>query len=91
MSTIAAARLTEERKSWRKDHPPGFIAKPVKNEDDSLNIMKWEAGIPGPENTDWAGGVYTLMMEFPEDYPSKVCFLSSFFFFYFNNFIASKM
>lgn len=72
MSTIAAARLAEERKSWRKDHPPGFIAKPVKNEDDSLNLMKWEAGIPGPENTDWAGGVYTLTMEFPEDYPSKV-------------------
>lgn len=56
MSTIAAAHLTEERKSWRRDHPPGFIAKPIKNDnDDSLNIMKWEAGIPGPENTDWAG------------------------------------
>ncbi len=72
MSGIAAARLAEERKSWRKDHPAGFIAKPTKNDDDSLNLMRWEAGIPGPEGTDWAGGVYQLLMEFPDDYPSKV-------------------
>lgn len=26
MAGIAAARLTEERKAWRRDHPFGFIA-----------------------------------------------------------------
>jgi hypothetical protein len=57
MSSIASARLAEERKNWRKDHPAGFIAKPMKNEDESLNLLKWEAGIPGPENTDWAGEI----------------------------------
>lgn len=88
MSAIASARLAEERKNWRRDHPPGFIAKPLKNEDDSLNLLKWEAGIPGPDNSDWAGGVYTLHMEFPDDYPSKVRNLSNFFFL---SLIATKM
>jgi ubiquitin-conjugating enzyme E2 I len=26
MAGISAARLTEERKAWRRDHPFGFIA-----------------------------------------------------------------
>jgi ubiquitin-conjugating enzyme E2 I len=61
MSTIASARLAEERKNWRKDHPTGFIAKPMKNDDDSLNLLRWEAGIPGPENSDWAGRLILLL------------------------------
>lgn len=47
MSGIALGRLAEERKSWRKDHPFGFIAKPTKNQDGSLNLMNWECYIPG--------------------------------------------
>ena len=39
MSGIAIARLTEERKNWRKDHPPGFYARPMKNADNSTNLM----------------------------------------------------
>jgi hypothetical protein len=35
---------------------------------------KWEVGIPGKEDTDWAGGVYKLTVQFPEDYPAKVSF-----------------
>lgn len=53
--SIAAGRLAEERKSWRKDHPSGFVAVPTKNEDGTLNLMKWDASIPGPEGTDWEG------------------------------------
>ncbi|CAM9278624.1 unnamed protein product [Choristocarpus tenellus] len=68
---IARARLAEERKAWRKDHPIGFYARPARNEDSSSNIMKWSCGIPGPENTDWAGGLYKVTMEFTDDYPSK--------------------
>ena len=35
MSGIAQARLSEERKCWRKDHPFGFIARsfPISNVD----------------------------------------------------------
>jgi hypothetical protein len=28
MSSVALARLAQERKNWRKDHPFGFVAKP---------------------------------------------------------------
>eukprot|EP01039_Chlorochromonas_danica_P003489 gene3489-3822_t len=71
MSGIAVGRLSEERKNWRKDHPPGFYARPQKRDDNSTNLMVWEAGIPGKENTDWAGGVYKIVMEFPDEYPVK--------------------
>jgi hypothetical protein len=47
MSGIAAGRLKEERKMWRRDHPYGFYARPVSKGDGSSDIMKWEAGIPG--------------------------------------------
>lgn len=107
MSGIAIARLGEERKNWRKDHPPGFYARPTKKPDNSQNLMCWETGIPGKSffvnlqilnlflshtgkdgknfcssligseiivfvGTDWAGGVYKVVMEFPDEYPSKV-------------------
>ena len=67
---IAKERLLSERKAWRKDHPHGFSAKPViiKEEQD---LFKWECKIPGPEKTPWEGGLYTLIMEFPEEYPNK--------------------
>jgi ubiquitin-conjugating enzyme E2 I len=61
----------EERKAWRRDHPYGFFARPVSNGDGSSDIMKWEAGVPGKEGTDWEGGVFKVSMEFSEDYPSK--------------------
>lgn len=49
MSGITESRLAEERKNWRKDHPPGFYARPVKKADNSTNMMIWELGIPGKE------------------------------------------
>ena len=41
---IATSRLRAERKAWRKDHPPGFHARPSKNADGSTNLLKWECG-----------------------------------------------
>ena len=69
--SLAAARLQEERKAWRKDHPAGFWARPARGEDGKQNIFCWEAGIPGREGTLWEGGEYRLRLEFPEEYPSK--------------------
>ena len=60
MAGIAGARLAEERKSWRKDHPFGFIAKPTKNEDGTLNLFLWECAIPGKKDTIWDGGLYKV-------------------------------
>jgi ubiquitin-conjugating enzyme E2 I len=71
MSGVALKRLVEERKSWRKDHPIGFWARPQALDDGSSNMFKWKAGIPGKAGTDWEGGVYTVSMEFSEEYPAR--------------------
>jgi len=71
MSGIARGRLAEERKNWRKDHPYGFVAKPQTLPDGSTNIMVWECKVPGKTGTDWEGGLYTVIMEFSDEYPSK--------------------
>ena len=33
--------------------------------------MKWDALIFGPEDTPWEGGIFSLTLEFSEDYPNK--------------------
>ncbi|EIW72062.1 hypothetical protein TREMEDRAFT_58215 [Tremella mesenterica DSM 1558] len=71
MSALAQARLAEERKQWRKDHPYGFWARPQKAADGTLNLMVWEVGIPGVAKTNWEGGVYKVIMTFPDDFPAK--------------------
>ena len=45
--SLCVNRLQEERKQWRKDHPFGFFAKPVKGENGILDLKVWEVGIPG--------------------------------------------
>lgn len=71
MSGIALGRLREERKAWRKDHPPGFYARPQASGDGSANLLHWECGIPGKEKTNWEGGVYKVILRFSSDYPSQ--------------------
>lgn len=46
--SIATKRLLQERREWRKDHPPGFVAKFAKTADgNGQDIFKWECKIPG--------------------------------------------
>ncbi|XP_061504706.1 SUMO-conjugating enzyme UBC9-B isoform X1 [Anopheles gambiae] len=70
MSGIAIRRLYEERKAWRKDHPYGFVARPVKNSDGSIDLLTWECAVPGKKGTLWEGGLYKLRMLFQDDYPA---------------------
>ncbi|KAL7677723.1 hypothetical protein ACOME3_003960 [Neoechinorhynchus agilis] len=70
MSGIAARRLLEERKNWRRDHPFGFVARPTTNTDGTMNIFYWECRIPGKRGTDWEGGSFRLFMSFKDDFPS---------------------
>ena len=70
MSGIAQARLSEERKCWRKDHPFGYIARPMKNADGTMNLMLWEYGIPGKKGTPWEGGLYKGQIIFKDDFPT---------------------
>ena len=49
---------------------------------DANDMMKWEAVILGPEDTDWQGGIFKLMITFGNDYPTappKVRFLTKMF------------
>jgi len=69
MSSLCLERLRTERKAWRKDHPFGFVAKPIKDSSGNLNLMIWNCTIPGKKNTNWEGGNYKLEMRFTEDYP----------------------
>ncbi|XP_034669784.1 SUMO-conjugating enzyme UBC9-B-like [Drosophila subobscura] len=71
MSGIAQFRLCAERKAWRKEHPFGFVARPAKNPNGTLNLMIWECAIPGKKSTPWEGGLYKLRMIFKPDYPSS--------------------
>ena len=72
-SAIAQGRLREERKLWRRDHPIGFWARPLANNDDAAatSSWTWEAGVPGKKGTNWEGGVYKVQMEFSDEYPSR--------------------
>ncbi|KAM0888353.1 hypothetical protein ACQ4PT_028400 [Festuca glaucescens] len=68
---IARGRLAEERKSWRKNHPHGFVAKPETLPDGTVNLMVWKCVIPGKQGTDWEGGYFPLTLEFNDNYPSS--------------------
>ena len=34
-------------------------------------MFKWDAIIFGPDDTEWEGGVFKMLMEFSEQYPNK--------------------
>ncbi|CAL5030443.1 unnamed protein product [Urochloa decumbens] len=68
---VARGRLAEERKSWRKSHPHGFVAKPETLPDGTVNLMVWKCIIPGKEGTDWDGGYFPVTLHFTENYPSN--------------------
>jgi ubiquitin-conjugating enzyme E2 I len=70
MSGVATARLAEERRSWRTNHPFGFIAKPRAAPDGATNLMVWDCHIPGKPGTPWAGGLFPLTLVFSSNYPS---------------------
>ena len=34
-------------------------------------MTKWEAIIIGPDDTEWEGGIFKLLIEFTDEYPTK--------------------
>lgn len=60
-----------DRKQWRRDHPFGFFAKPVRGSNGVVDLKSWEVGIPGREKTIWEGGLFKLTLTFPDEYPTK--------------------
>ena len=39
--TLAKTRLMHERKSFRKDHPVGFFARPATDANGEANLFRW--------------------------------------------------
>ncbi|KAJ5238547.1 Ubiquitin-conjugating enzyme E2 [Penicillium chermesinum] len=64
--SLCLNRLQEERKQWRRDHPFGFVAKPKRSEDGSLDLKNWQCAIPGKKDTLWEGGSFRLDVIFPD-------------------------
>ncbi|KAK4467760.1 hypothetical protein MN116_008690 [Schistosoma mekongi] len=78
MAGCALKRLMAEYKQLTINPPEGIVAGPV----DERNFLEWEALIAGPEGTPFDGGVFSVRLNFPTDYPlspPKVKFLSEVF------------
>src|SRR5574343_62638 len=67
MNSNAERRLLKDLKKLEtEDSSSGITATP---DDDSL--FRWKAVIFGPDDTEWEGGIFRLILEFTEDYPNK--------------------
>lgn len=63
---VIAYTYTSNRKQWRRDHPFGFFAKPMRNSQGLMDLKKWDCGVPGKEKTIWEGGLFKLEVTFPD-------------------------
>jgi len=62
MSTLK--RIQKELKEIT-ENPPYHCSAGILEE----NIYNWSASIIGPENSPYKGGIFKLLINFPEDYP----------------------
>mmetsp|Transcript_12844 Transcript_12844/g.22156 ORF Transcript_12844/g.22156 Transcript_12844/m.22156 type:complete len:153 (-) Transcript_12844:1050-1508(-) len=67
MTTSSTLRLLTDLKQVKQEPPEGVSASPLSDE----NLYVWGATIIGPDETPWEGGIYSLRMTFPEQYPDK--------------------
>lgn len=70
-TALALARLKAERAAWRKQHPPGFSAKPVARDDGTQDIMTWHATITAKPDSIWRDASIPLVLFFDDDHPNK--------------------
>jgi len=66
MSTQATARLQKELKELMKNPVEGFKVELV----DDNNLFEWQVYIQGPPGTEYEGGIFKALMNFPDEYPN---------------------
>ncbi|EAN31068.2 Ubiquitin-conjugating enzyme E2 1 [Theileria parva strain Muguga] len=66
MARDATKRLMLDLRKLQEDLPETICASPVDSD-----IFHWQAVILGPDNTEWEGGIFSLSLTFPQDYPNK--------------------
>lgn len=63
-SSLAPTALAGEKRSREGDDAGAGAGA-------GLDLLHWEAGIPGKPGTPWEGGEFHLLLHFTEDYPTK--------------------
>jgi len=74
--SAAMKMLAKQLEEFEEEPVEGILVRA-----DESNIFNWEAWIEGPSDTYYAGGVFKLHMQFPEDFPlspPKVTIVSDF-------------
>ena len=62
----ANKRILNELNEMRSDPPSNCNAGPIND-----NVYLWEGTIIGPSDSPYAGGMFKLLIHFPENYPFK--------------------
>jgi len=60
-------RLASDLRRMADDAAPGVSASPVSED----NIFQWNATVVGPDESPWEGGIFSLRLTFPDQYPEK--------------------
>lgn len=64
---MATKRILRELQDLEKDPPSNCSAGPT----DTTSVFRWKGHIVGPEDSPYAGGLFSLDIEFPTDYPFR--------------------
>jgi len=74
---MSASKLLQNQFKKIQSEPVEGVALELHEE----SLFEWKVYIEGPTETDYAGGIFQLLMKFPQDYPMSpptVTFLSDF-------------